>query len=219
MLCSVLIAFSAVLGQNVHGSGEEILKRVEEEFAAVQDYVVTLDVVADVEQMNIPPMEVTMYYKHPDKFHFESTGFALLPREGLAFNVARILSRFSIEAVEPGSESGQVRMTLRPKNDAERVTRLELAIDTTRWKPARVRTTLAGGRTMTARFTYRTFDGFLMPSELRVEFESPPADTTDMPITMPGAVPRAPMPRSGSVTIRYRDYRINVGLTDDIFKK
>jgi outer membrane lipoprotein-sorting protein len=223
MFPTVVSAFLivGVLGDGVPAqrSGEAILKKVEAQFASVQDYTVTLDVTADVERMNVPPMHVQMYYKHPDKFHFESTQFALLPREGLAFNVARILSRFSVEEVKEGETRTSVHLVLRPKSEAARVGKLEITIDTTLWKPTFVRSLMIGGRTMTARFQYERYDGFVMPSLLTVEFTSPPADTTDTPITMPGAIPRTPLPRNGTVTIRYADYKINIGLSDDVFEK
>lgn len=221
MMFFLIILFDFAFGAAFHlqFSGETILKRVEAELAAIQDYTVSLDVEADVERMNVPPMQVTMYYKHPDKFHFESTGFALLPREGLSFNVARVLSRFSVENLAGNGDRQQVHLTLRPKHESDRITKLEVSIDTLVWRPVLVRTLLAGGRSMTAQFRYERYDGFPMPSELTVEFASPPADTGDAPITMPGAVPRTAMPRTGKVHVRYSNYRINTGLSDDIFLK
>lgn len=217
-MCSKLFA-SLLLVFGSLPAGEALLKRVEAEFAKVQDYTVTLDVTADVERMNVPPMHVQMYYKHPDKFHFASANFALLPREGLAFNVARILSRFSVEDVGEGEQPTSVHILLRPKSDAARVGKLEISIDTTLWRPTVVKSVLIGGRTMTARFQYARYEGYVMPALLTVQFKSPPADSTDAPISMPGAIPRSPMPRNGTVTIRYSDYKINKGLSDDVFEK
>jgi outer membrane lipoprotein-sorting protein len=220
MLRGILPALIVALGgaPSLHLSGEAILKRVEASLANVQDYSVTLDVTPDVERVNAPPMHLQMYYKHPDKFHFESDGFALLPREGLAFNVARILSRFSVEEVGDGETPASVQIVLRPKNDAIRVGKLTICVDTTLWRPTVITSVLLGGRTMTARFEYERYDGYVMPSLLIVQLTSPPADTTDAPITMPGAIPRAPMPRSGTITIRYSNYKINIGLSDDLFE-
>ncbi|MEK9138626.1 MAG: hypothetical protein AAB393_16000, partial [Bacteroidota bacterium] len=79
--CAVLLSVVEGLAQP---SGEEILKKVDVSFSGVQDYSVVLDITADMERMTIPPMQVHMYYKQPDKFHFESENFAILPREGLA---------------------------------------------------------------------------------------------------------------------------------------
>ena len=73
-------------GRPADPSGEQILKNVESARAAVKDYTVMLDIVADVERLKVPPMKAKMYFKYPDKVHFDSKGFALLPREGLALN-------------------------------------------------------------------------------------------------------------------------------------
>lgn len=196
-------------------TGEAVLKRVEGEMARVQDYVVTLDAVVNVERLNVPPMHVQMFYKHPDKFHFASNGFALLPREGLSFNVARVLSQFSV--VDVAESTAHVFLTLRPKRETARSGRLELTIDTVLWRPVVVKSYLVDGRTMTVRFQYDRFDGYIMPSQLVVEFAASGEDTSDQPITMPGALPRVQMPRTGTIDIRYSDYKINIGLSDEIF--
>ena len=87
----------------VHGgepSGEAILRNVQSRIAEVRDYTVHLDVVADIERLNVPEMHVTMYFKQPDKVHLDAEGFAMLPREGLALNVDKLLSRYFVEHVE-----------------------------------------------------------------------------------------------------------------------
>jgi outer membrane lipoprotein-sorting protein len=203
-------------------SGEEILKKVESNFPGVQDYTVDLDVTADIERMNVPPMHVRMYYKQPDKFQFDSEGFALLPRDGVAFNASKLLSRFSIEEVgEELSQGGkEFKLLLRAKGERAKTTRLQVFIDAEDWKPTRIHSSLFDGRTMTATFKYEKHDGHLMPSLLTVEFTAPPADTTDqMPESDMAPMPRSQMPRNGTVIVRYSGYRIDTGLSDDIFNK
>jgi outer membrane lipoprotein-sorting protein len=201
-------------------SGEEILKKVQANFPGVQDYTVDLDVTADIERMNVPPMHVRMYYKQPDKFQFDSEGFALLPRDGIAFNASKILSRFSIEEVGEELSQGrkEFKLLLRAKGERAKTTRLQVFIGTEDWKPARVLSSLFDGRSMTATFKYEKHNGHLMPSLLTVEFTAPPADTTDqMPKSDMVPMPRSQMPRNGIITVRYSAYKINTGLSDDIF--
>jgi len=203
-------------------SGEEILKKVEANFPGVQDYTADLDITADIERMNVPPMHVRMYYKQPDKFQFDSEGFALLPRDGVAFNASKLLSRFSIEEVgEESSQGGkEFKLTLRAKGERAKTTRLQVFVDADNWKPTRILSSMFDGRSMNAVFRYEKQDGYLMPSLLTVQFTSPPADTSDQAAgTDMVPLPRSQMPRSGKVTIRYSSYKINTGLSDDIFNK
>ena len=210
------------LGGQTQLSGNEIFKNVEAGLSGMLDYTVDLDVTTNVDRMNVPRMHVRMYYKQPDKFHFESDGFALLPREGLAFSASRMLSRFSVEDVEEemsGNEK-QFKLLLRPRDTRVRATQLILYIDAAYWKPRTIVSSLFDGRTMTASFRYEKQGSYLMPSSLSVEFAAPPADTTDQTLGMEVApLQRPQMPRSGTITVRYSSYRINTGLSDDIFDK
>ena len=204
-------------------SGEEVLKKVAAHFPGVQDYTVTLDITPDIERLNVPPMHVRMFFKQPDKFHFESDNFALLPKEGLAFNPARLLTRFSVDDVNADSMDGrkEIKLLLRPKEERARAAKVVLYIDSSAWKPTRIVTSLFDGRTMTATFRYEEQSGHLMPSLLTVQFESPARDTTEQDSNIDEASPiqRPRMPRNGMITIRYSDYQINTGLSDDIFDK
>jgi len=203
-------------------SGEEILKKVEANFPGVQDYTVDLDVTADIERMNVPPMHVRMYYKQPDKFQFDSEGFALLPRDGVAFNASKLLSRFSIEEVgEESSQGGkEFRLLLLARGERAKTTKLQIFVDAVEWKPTRILSSLFDGRSMTAAFKYEKQDGHRMPSLRTVQFTAPPADTSDQAAeTDMVPMPRSQMPRNGTITVRYSSYKINTGLSDDIFNK
>ena len=217
---SLLVTGAVVV---VQPSGEAILRNVAASFPGVRDYSVTLDITPDIERLNVPPMHVKMYYKQPDKFHFESDNFALLPREGLAFNPERLLTRFSVEEVSGDSVDGkqELKLLLRPREERARATKVLLYVDSSAWKPSRIVTSLFDGRTMTATFRYEEQSGHLMPSVLIVQFTSPTQDTTEQNSTVDEAAPiqRPQMPRRGTVTIRYSDYEINTGLSDDIFNK
>ena len=217
---SLLVTGAVVV---VQPSGEAILRNVAASFPGVRDYSVTLDITPDIERLNVPPMHVKMYYKQPDKFHFESDNFALLPREGLAFNPERLLTRFSVEEVSGDSVDGkqELKLLLRPREERARATKVLLHVDSSAWKPSRIVTSLFDGRTMTATFRYEERSGHLMLSVLTVQFTSPTQDTTEQNSTVDEAAPiqRPQMPRRGTVTIRYSDYEINTGLSDDIFNK
>jgi hypothetical protein len=220
-LIIAFVLFVAVEGW-AQPSGEAILKKIEANFPGVQDYTVDLDVTADIERMNVPPMHVRMYYKQPDKFQFDSEGFALLPRDGVAFNASKLLSRFSIEEVGEDSSQGrrEFRLLLRAKAERSKITKLQVFVDTAHWKPTKVLSSLFGGRSMTAVFRYDKYDGHLMPSLLTVQFTSPPADTSNQTAEADMVpMPRSQVPRNGAITVRYSGYKINTGLSDEIFNK
>ena len=220
----VLLLISPVARTQVTGSpsGDQILQKIEDGFIGLNDYTVDLDVTVDLERLKVPPMHVTMYFKKPDKVHFSSDGFALLPREGVALSTQRLRSRYSIEAVRKDTlngESVQV-LTLKSKADKSKLHEILLYVSPEHWTPTRFVSPLSDGRTMTASFEYRSIDRHWLPSLLLVEFASGPSDTIDYTVVQQMSPARRSQPaRNGTITIRYSNYRLNEGLSDEIFDR
>ena len=63
-----------------------ILNNVKEKFNRIKDYEVNIRIKVDVDFIKAPDSEAKIYFKQPDKIHFESENFALLPREGVNFS-------------------------------------------------------------------------------------------------------------------------------------
>ena len=203
-------------------SGDAILKKVEELYATISDYTVTLDIVANLERLSVPPMHVTMYFKKPDKIHFDAEGFALLPREAIGLNIGRIASRYSVESVEKELIDGDddFKLTLKAKDENNRLRTLSLYVNPNRWTPDRIVSPLLDGRTMTALFQHQRVERRWVTSLLTVQFSSSVGDTSDAnPPDMTPPPLRTQVPRTGSITIRYSNYRINTGLSDDVFER
>lgn len=199
--------------------GEEILQRMEETFRAVRDYTVTLDITVDVERLNVPPMHVTMYFKQPDKVRFSSDGFALLPRESISMNPASLLLKNHVEEVRRDTAGGgtRYRATLRPKDDRTGLRRMYLTIDGELFLPVAIASPLFDGRTMTAEFTHARFQGFWLPERVVVTFSSKETAATES--SQDERPPRSLLPRTGSISVRYSDYKVNAGLSDEIFEE
>jgi hypothetical protein len=212
------------------GEGEKILARVESQVSRVKDYTVIIDVVADVERLKIPPMHVTMYYKQPDKVHFDSEGFVLLPREGMALPFSKLSQRFVVDSVGTIMKDSlkMHRLVLRAKEERVRTRKLILIVHPRRWTPEQAMAPFPDGSAMSVRFEYAQVSDVWMPSRLTVAFTAAPRDTTAA--SPPAPVSTSPFgeasptgrfvpPRAGSVTVTYSAYKINTGLSDDIFTK
>ena len=68
-----------------------ILNNVKEKFSKINDYEVNVRIKVDVDFLKVPVTEAKIYFKQPDKIHFESENFALLPKEGVNFSPMAIL--------------------------------------------------------------------------------------------------------------------------------
>ena len=203
-------------------TGAEILGRVEGLYADINDYTVTLDVVTDLERVNIPPMHVTMYFKKPNKIHFDAEGFAILPREGLGIAAGQISARYTVESVgrEMLDSTNEYLLTLVPKEEKLKLRTVSLDVNPLRWTPDRIVSHLPDGRTMSVSITHEKFEGRWLPSLMLVSFSSPAHDTSEAaPWEQVAPQMRRAAPRSGTVTVRYSDYRINSGLNNDVFRQ
>jgi outer membrane lipoprotein-sorting protein len=217
----VLLGATQLWAQEIP-TGEQVLGNIEQGMAGIKDYTATLEVVSNISRTRVPPMHVKVFYKQPERFHFESESFALLPREGLSFSAARIMKRFSVEAVEEIhlEEGRHLLLRLRPNDQRTRSLRMMLYVDPVRWKPTRMESSLFDGRTVSVDFEYEDVGGFIVPSLLTVRFESAGTDTADQAASQEEVgIPRPRFPRTGTVSVRYSDYKINTGLPDEIFTR
>ncbi len=200
-------------------SGEDVLKKVEETFRGVEDYSVQLNIVVDLERIKVPSMNVKMYFKQPDKVHYESGSFALLPKESMSLNPSQLREQYTVESTRQFSDSGKGyhELFLRPKKENTALRGLALTIDGERWVPVLLVSSLPGGRMMKAEFTHEQVEGHWLPALLSVNFSS---DARDEDAGQPATpAPQTRPPRKGSISIRYSNYRLNTDLSDEVFEK
>jgi hypothetical protein len=222
VLCGAALLVCAVEVKGQDQSGEAILREVENRFARVHDFTVTLDVVADIERLSVPPMHARMYFKQPDKVHFETEGTAILPKEGLMLSVTRLTAKYTVEKTvnENLDGRGYYRITLKPRDQKTLTRSIVVLIDSVRMTPGKIISQLPDGRLATASFEFVDVDGHWMPSMLLVAFAAQSSDSAVVsPWEQESPLPRRQPPRKGTVTIRYSDYTINAGLDDALFEK
>jgi hypothetical protein len=206
-------------------SGTDILRRVEQQVAGVKDYTVTLDVVADIEHLKVPPMHATLYYKQPDKVHIASKSFAMLPRESMGMQFSKLNERYAVDSVVTDRKASPVihRLVMHPRDERSSVRRILVFVHGERWTPERIEIPQPGGAMMKAAFVYQHVNEFWLPSQLTVTFATGTADSAAaVPANPFGGGPGARMAprgagRSGTITVKYSDYRVNTGLGDEVF--
>jgi outer membrane lipoprotein-sorting protein len=207
-------------------SGEEVLSRVENGLKGIEDYTVQLQATVDMERLQMPMMAATMYFKAPDKIHFESTSFAMLPREGLALNPGDLRRRFESDVLGKDTLTGRPTYVVRLRPRTDEVTRksVMLWVDLSRWVVMQMRTEPFEGRRLVAKFTYvHVDDRFWLPETLVASFETVSAPPEGGGVAVPEVAPetrrQARPPREGTITVVYSEYRVNTGLSDELFDK
>lgn len=223
------VLFMAVAGrcQAQAPKALEMLKNVEKGFEGVQDFIATIEAEVDMERVRVPKMNATMYFKKPDKVHFSSSSFAMLPREGIALNPSLLRARYEPTLLGEDTVDGKrlFKMQLTGKEQNVRARQLMLWIDPNAWTIVRMESVPYQGRVLRLAFAYALQAGsYWLPQTLKASFELAGRDTLQRQLDLDMQAPpqldemRRPI-RSGTITVKYLDYKINVGLADDVFEK
>jgi len=213
----VLVGTAGLSAQSM--TADEILHNVKKQFDQVKDYTVALKVSVDMERMQIPEMLVTLYFKQPDKVHVEAKNFSMVPREAVGLNPAQLIDKFDAKLMDTQKNGDTTMYKLRLVSKPEKgkpVRESYMWIDGTRWVITHFESAPSEARKVIADLAYETVDGkYILPSRVDVRMETQqPADSTAEKMYAPQR-----LPRKGSAVILYSDYRVNTGLSDEIFQK
>jgi outer membrane lipoprotein-sorting protein len=208
-------------------TADEMLSNVVKGFAGVKDFIVHIVAEVKMDRAQIPDKNATMYFKRPDKIHFDAKGFLLVPREGLAPNPALLQERYAASLAGADTVDGKVlfKLLLAAKHETTRLRQLSVWVDPSNWTIAKMETVPYEGRTMTLRVSYELQQGkYWLPSRSVISFGSLAPSGKSTREELPQAAQQLEElkfagPRNGTVTITYSNYRINVGLDDSIFEK
>ncbi len=214
----VLIIFSISLSFAQQITAQKIMQNLKEHFDAINDYTVTLDIKPNIERFNTKEMRLRLFYKQPDKVHIESKGFVMIPRQLFETNPSQLLSKFDPILIETKKDSGRTVYVLRLLSKPEKnhpALENYISIDGERWVILKLQSIPAEGRTIDITFDYITVDNnYILPSLMNASFNFGSDD--DAIAKMKGF---KGMPTKGTIEIRYSDYQVNKGLSNEIFEQ
>ena len=206
-------------------NGDEILAKAVQGLEEVNDFSATIDAEVSMERVQIPKMHAELFFKKPDKVHFSSKGFLLVPREGIALNPSVLKEHYLTTSAVSDTVDGKrmFKLVLAAKDAKTRLRALSTWIDPSNWTIAKIETIPYEGRTLAMLFAYECQEGkYWLPSTLTVSFASESEKGQKEPASsMDNQFENAQrsLPRSGKVTVVYSNYKINIGLSDEIFEK
>jgi outer membrane lipoprotein-sorting protein len=207
----------------------DLIKKVKDKLALVNDYQAEGVMKTDVTFMKIPESKVTIYYKKPDKFKIKKQdGISIVPKGGGNINLASLFEGDNYTAVPAGK--GTVNgmpvavVKLLPLDEKSSVVISTLYIDE---KDAVVKkaviTTrengtyememqygkyLSRGLPDTIVFLFATKD-YKLPKGLALDYDA--GEQQPKTTTSTGN-------QKGKIQISYTSYNINKGISNDIFK-
>jgi len=223
-ILQILLAISLGVSNPQKKDPDHILDEVKRTFNKVQDYVVDVNIKVDVDFIKAPETKATIYFKQPDKVHFESESFAMLPKEGLDFSPMGFLKEKYTAIYEKadtvdGYKTDVIKVI--PLVDETNVVLTTLWIDESRYIIRKVQSTLKMGGTFAIELKYDNSMKYPLPSSMIFTFN---IERMNLPKGMTGELNEnkskdEKKKTTGKVYVTYSNYKVNKGIPDSVFEE
>ena len=197
-----------------------ILDALQKKYSGLKDYTVDVNVHFDVEGFKAPDMQAKLYFKPPDRMKIESKRIFFLPKEGGTFNPFMFNKEdFEVKFLERLTYEGRnvVKLKLTPKKRKLNAQDFILTVDTDRNLIREMNTSSFDGREVKALIEYGNFGDFDLPTRIELHLNVQFSESMEIRDFGPSAQPAKRV--TGRVDITYSNYKVNVGLSDEIFKE
>ena len=196
------------------------LDPIERKYSELKDYMVDVKVHFDIETLKAPDMQAKLYFKAPDKMKVESPKIFFFPKEGEYFNPSLFKKKeFEVKLLERLILDGKnvVRLKLTPTDTGISNKVFVLTIDTDRNLIKEIKISPSEGREIKAAIEYGMFNGFELPIRIDLQLDIPGGEPSGMrEFTQFGQRAKR---ITGKVQITYSNYKVNSGLSDEMFKE
>jgi hypothetical protein len=196
------------------------LDPIERKYSELKDYMADVKVHFDIETLKAPDMQAKLYFKAPDKMKVESPKIFFFPKEGGYFNPSLFKKKeFEVKLLERLILDGKnvVRLKLTPTDTGISNKVFVLTIDTDRNLIKEIKISPSEGREIKAAIEYGMFNGFELPIRIDLQLDIPEGEPSGMrEFTQFGQRAKR---ITGKVQITYSNYKVNSGLSDEMFKE
>jgi hypothetical protein len=203
---------------------DKILSEVIRNFEKVKDYKVDVSVKVDVPFIKAPDTEAKIYFKQPDKIHFASEKFALVPKEGLDFSPMGLLktdyTAIFVKDEQLNGTSHSVVKVIPIENNGEIVLSTLWINDKTK-AISKVESSTKVSGTFLMELFYENNLKYPLPSKMIFSFNiKNPSSRSEHNDQDENTKPEKGKEEfSGKVFITYKNYEVNTGLSDSIFEQ
>jgi outer membrane lipoprotein-sorting protein len=225
VLTVFLLAAVAAFSQDANG----LAKSVKAKLDRVKDYQATGTMKTDVAFMKVPQSEVTVYFKHPDRFRIKKKdGITITPKGGMSVNLNSLFVSEQYTAVPAGKSTLNglpvAVIKLLPLDEKSDIVVSTLYIDEKLFLIRKATTTTKDNGTYEMELEYGKYADWGLPDKVvfvfnAKEYKLPKGLAFDYDAggQKPPATP-APKNGKGRIELIYTAYQINKGLSDSLFK-
>lgn len=221
---TVLIVFTCAQAQDPAALVQKVRAKLEQ----VKDYEAAGEMKTNISFLKVPPAQVKVYYRQPDKLKIRNEkGVSLVPKGSVSISLSNLL-RGQYQVLDGGNDNVNgvpVRIIkLLPVDDNGEVVLSTLYIDPAKLLIVKAKTTTRESGTNELEMSYGKYAAYGLPDKIvftfnAQEYKLPKGVTFDYD---DGSHKKKEGPGSrnqrGKIEITYSSYAINKGISDEVFK-
>ena len=204
-----------------------IVQKVKAKVEQVSNYEAAGTMKTNVPFLKVPVADVTVYFKSPDKYKIKNEkGISLIPKGAVSMNLNNLVANKQFTAIPAGNEIINgitvIIIKLLPTDANAEVVLSTLYIDEARSLIIKAVTTTRENGTYELVMEYGKFAKYALPDKAVFtfnvkEYKLPKGVTFDYDDGSKKKITKTDS-NKGRLEITYKNYVINKGLSDDIFK-
>ncbi len=239
--CLKIMVFINVLFANKNSDFiNRLIQETDKQYKKVRDFQVEMEININVPGFRMPKKKFKVFFKQPNKVKINTKGFGVLPKTGLFTsptdnfdNLKDLKLNILTKNLNPHNViiSGKLitdSLKIKMPNEYARLTfipNVDVQIDTIEWVIKSVTTKIDTLKIMQINNIYDTVDdNYYLPIESNVEYYIKDAKLSkwlnkDISSTIgKGLKPQANDLVEGNIKIKYKKYKINQNIPDNVFK-
>jgi outer membrane lipoprotein-sorting protein len=205
-------------------SAEQLINNMKYKVSEIKDYTADIEANFNMDKIRMPRIKIKMYYKNPDKYHYESKSFALIPKEGLNLNSIIFDDKNYIFTVKGKQDWNGLPVYVleaqRKKSDELKPNNTYIWVDGINWVPKKISSEPNEKRKISVIIFHSLIENkYYLPSKIEFEYDIRELEDIKTP-PIAEAKKQRMNPRSngkGGITVTFSNYHLNSGLSDSIF--
>ncbi len=205
-----------------------LLEKVRDKLNLVNNYEADAVMKTDISFLKVPKANVKVYFKKPDKIKVRNEkGISFVPKGAVSINLNSIISGNNFTVIDAGNTTiggKQLRvLKLLPEDENSNVILSTIYIDEKSAVIIKAKTTTKDNGTFELDMAYGKYTQYGLPDNVIFTFNTrdykvPKGITFDYDNNTQKAEVEKDKDKRGKVEIIYSSYKINKGVSDEIFK-
>ena len=225
ILIIILLATSRLSGQQ---TADKYIDGMIKKMDKIKDYAVDARIVVDMPFIKILPVNAQYFYKQKNKFKVKSKNLALLPKQTYWQNLSFLEKKNTYTSVISGTEklAGFPELSIIsviPSQDTGDLILVKFWLDPVENLLYKSQLTTRTNGTILTEYYYTVKNSWGLPDKLVFtvdvkKFKIPKGIATDLNKSKTTENKNQASKRSGKIEVSLRNYKVNQGLNDEIFK-